>query len=303
MTTNATGLHVTDTHAYLYDRNGTYIADHPLASGVLGALNANPTDAGDVRARKWVMSLGYRVVGNEPAGRVAARPRVRSACRTQENRPTSTARLPTTHRSANPPDSGCATASTIAPPTTAGWTNGRATSSSTCVASIPARRRHRVRRLRARRPPHRRRLALCRRQRRAVPRGGRQRIQRGQVADRDDVARDARHAAAGPDRRLNYTHHPPHPNRSTMSDNYAPGRDVITTHDRRPRHHRTTRRPRRRCRHPRRSADPHRPRRSSPTAPRLTWPGAGRIERIDDDNDALSVWNVSASACSTTRSA
>lgn len=42
--TNATGVHVVGAHAYLYNRNGTYIADHALASGVVGAFAITPGD-------------------------------------------------------------------------------------------------------------------------------------------------------------------------------------------------------------------------------------------------------------------
>lgn len=60
--TDATGVHVIGTHAYLYNRNGTYIADAALADGVLEAahLQRNMTDPRDAAVR-WLHSIGYRL--------------------------------------------------------------------------------------------------------------------------------------------------------------------------------------------------------------------------------------------------
>lgn len=64
--TDATGVHVIGTHAYLYNRNGTYIADHALADGVLAAahLQRNMTDPRDAAAR-WLDAIGYRATGDD----------------------------------------------------------------------------------------------------------------------------------------------------------------------------------------------------------------------------------------------
>lgn len=64
--TNATGVHVIGAHAYLYNRSGTYIADHALADGILEAthLDRNATDNRDA-AEQWLHTIGYRLATDD----------------------------------------------------------------------------------------------------------------------------------------------------------------------------------------------------------------------------------------------
>lgn len=64
--TTATGLFIdaSGTTAYLYDRNGTFIADHRLAADVTDVIQARRTaEAVRAQAVNWAAGMGYRVVG------------------------------------------------------------------------------------------------------------------------------------------------------------------------------------------------------------------------------------------------
>lgn len=60
--TDATGVHVVGNHAYLYNRNGTYIADAALAGEVLAAFELTPDDA-KLLAASWLGTIGYAITG------------------------------------------------------------------------------------------------------------------------------------------------------------------------------------------------------------------------------------------------
>lgn len=58
--TNATGLEVVANHAYLYNRNGTYVADTMLTDNVEDRLALDDAHAAEIAAA-WCMEHGYTV--------------------------------------------------------------------------------------------------------------------------------------------------------------------------------------------------------------------------------------------------
>lgn len=58
--THATGVLIQGAHAYLYNRNGTFIADAALAGELLAAFDLAPADAKRL-AVSWLGTIGYRL--------------------------------------------------------------------------------------------------------------------------------------------------------------------------------------------------------------------------------------------------